>query len=107
MLSHKHLSTTFRIWTAQQTWFWSVVIPERSSGAIGAVANEVQAARDARFYIEDMEAQRRAGARLRRVPARCSSISRASQSSSMVLAGWEKSLARLECYLNSISNRAA
>jgi hypothetical protein len=53
MRSHSHLSTVFRIWTVQQTWFWFVVNPDCGSATIGVAASEMQAGRDARLYIEE------------------------------------------------------
>lgn len=74
--SKNHLGIGFEVWTAQQTWFWFVANLERN-GMIGAAATESEAEHEARRSIEEL-------------------------SNSIALAGWEKSLKNLECYLSAV-----
>jgi hypothetical protein len=43
---------SFNLWTAQGTWFWSLVYPNRHGGAIGAAASEAEAMGEAQAAIE-------------------------------------------------------
>jgi hypothetical protein len=44
----------FKIWTAQGTWFWSLVYRDRHGGAIGAAPSQAVAVVEARAAIEGL-----------------------------------------------------
>ena len=62
MRNENHLGIAFQIWSGPQTWFWFVVNPHRSGGAIGAAASEADAMREACLSIEEISAQQQAAA---------------------------------------------
>ena len=45
-------AVSFDIWTAQRTWFWSLVYPDRHGGIIGAASSEAEAVGEAQAVIE-------------------------------------------------------
>ncbi len=47
----------FEVWTSQGSWFWYVVNPQRTGGAIGAAETRTEAIREARGSIEKMSAR--------------------------------------------------
>ncbi|MBV8450876.1 MAG: hypothetical protein JOZ29_01200 [Deltaproteobacteria bacterium] len=54
---HKHLGTSFTVWSRRRTWFWSVFDQHRTGGTIGTAATEAEAIRDACSSIEEMSVQ--------------------------------------------------
>jgi hypothetical protein len=80
-ISKNHLGVGFRIWNAQQSWFWLVENTNRN-GVIGAAATESDAIREARSSIEEM-------------------------SKSASDSGWECSLGKLARYLASVCDATA
>jgi hypothetical protein len=53
----KHLGTSFRVWSRQQSWFWLVLSRHGDGGTIGTAATEADAVREACSSIEQMAAQ--------------------------------------------------
>jgi hypothetical protein len=45
-------TVSFNLWTAQGTWFWSLVYPDRHGGVIGAAASEAEAVSEAQAVIK-------------------------------------------------------
>lgn len=94
MSNHNHhLGAGFRVWNAQQTWFWLVANPYRSGGVIGTAATEAQAIREACWTIEETLAS-------------CEAIS-ASREERITLAVWKRSLENLARCLTSVGEAAA
>jgi hypothetical protein len=106
MRSHSHLGTHFEVWTAQQTWFWSLVNPHRNGGAIGAAASEAEAVREATLLIEaisgePISGQQRAGATSALVTGKNAS------GLPLALCGWKVWLTNLERYLACLNRETA
>ena len=49
-----HLGVGFEIWTGQWTWFWSLTIPCRCAGAVGATTSEADAINEAQSAVEEL-----------------------------------------------------
>jgi hypothetical protein len=107
MSSHNYRGMSFDAWTNQQTWFWSVVNPNRNGGTIGAAATEVDAVREACMSIDETSAERRGCAAVWRAAAGKASTAAFRQTESTIVAGWERSLASLERYLSGASRATA
>jgi hypothetical protein len=73
-------AVSFKVWTVQGTWFWSVVFPDRHSGAIGAAASEPQAVGEAQAVIKRLP-QLRGDTRIPLAPGDDSRFTRPFQSS--------------------------
>ena len=106
MRGHSHLGTHFEVWTAQQTWFWSLVNPHRNGGAIGAAASEAEAVREATLLIEaisgePISGQQRAGATSALVTGKNAS------GLPLALCGWKVWLTNLERYLACLNRETA
>lgn len=99
MSSHNYRGMSFDAWTNQQTWFWSVVNPNRNGGTIGAAATEVDAVREACMSIDETSAERRGCAAVWRATAGTASTAALRQTESTIVAAWERSLASLERFL--------
>ena len=85
MSTRSHLGRYFEVWNREQSWFWSVIDPNRNGGTIGAAATE----EDAIF-------------------AACSSIEQASMNFSCVQGECRHlSMMNLERYLTKVCNAAA
>ncbi len=52
-----HMGIAFEVWNGGHAWFWLVNDPRGKRAAIGAVADESAAVREACSSIEDMSAQ--------------------------------------------------
>ena len=61
MSSRSYLGTRFDVWNGQHAWFWLVLNPGRSAGAIGAAAKEADAVLEARMSIEEMSSNNASG----------------------------------------------
>jgi hypothetical protein len=105
--SRYHLGIGFDVWTDQQSWFWFVANPHWNGGAIGAAASEAEAVHEACSSIEEMPANRRAGAAALPVIAKSTAAPSFHLSNSISLTGWEGLLANLERYLTSACGAAA
>jgi hypothetical protein len=49
---------SFKLWTSQRTWFWSLIYPDREGGAIGAATSKAKALHDVHAAIERLRHQR-------------------------------------------------
>ncbi len=85
MSTRSHLGRCFEVWNRGQSWFWSVVDPNRNGGTIGAAATEEDAIFAARSSIED------ASMKFSCTQSEC----------------WHLSMANLERYLMEVCNAAA
>jgi hypothetical protein len=107
-MRRSHLGVEFEVWDSKPAWFWMVIDPLRSGGAIGAAATEAEAVREACVSINEMSAERRAAETSSVVNAKSAvpEVDRSDAASSFVI-NWQGSLARLERYLTRVSGATA
>lgn len=86
MRNRTHMGINFEVWNGGQAWFWLVAHPHSGRSAIGAVADESGAVREACSSIEEMSARGEIA------PARRSPLS-------FPPFGWRQLLTSLDRYL--------
>lgn len=104
---HTHMGISFEVWNGGQAWFWMVDDPRGRRAAIGAVADEMGAIREAHSSIEEMSARRApadepagAGNRARQSPVLRSTLDAAATR-------WKQMLANLDRHLASVCAEGA
>jgi len=96
-----HLGTSFQIWNGRNAWFWFVADAYRSTAAIGAAANKVDAICEARRSIEEGVWISHQSDAPRTNQAEVGAADNSDPALSKDL-GWHDLLANLECYLTGI-----
>ena len=82
MRSRSYLGSSFKVWTNERTWLWSIVNQRHRGGMIGIASSKIEAIQEARFSIAELSAQGLSAAQ-ESCAARKSSIAAVSSKSSM------------------------